>query len=95
MEIFVLTQAWFGDIGGESDLFQRVEIGHNGACYHLDAAKDLLFEYIDSLKEFGFNYTGPYTKEYLKHSPLHHSTAVLENERGESVFLNIHKTELI
>ena len=63
--------------------------------YNLDAAKNLLFEYIDSLMEFGFDYTGPYTKEYLKHSPLHHSIAVLENSRGESVILNIHKTELI
>lgn len=95
MEIFVLTQAWFGDFGGESGLFQKVEIGHTGACYDLDTAKNLLFEYIDSLMEFGFNYTGPYTKEYLKHSPLHRSTAVLENARGESVILNIHKTELV
>lgn len=95
MRIFVLTQTWFGDINGEFDLFQKVEIGNNGACYDLDSAKNLLFEYIDSLKEFGFYFTGPYTKEYLKHSPLHHSTAVLENARGESVILNIHQTELI
>lgn len=91
----MLTQEWFGNFSGESDLFQKVEIGHTGACYDLDAAKNLLFEYIDSLMEFGFNYTGQYTKEYLKHSPLNRSTAVLENERGESVILNIHKTELI
>lgn len=95
MEIFVLTQVWFGNFSGESDIFQKVEIGHTGACYDLDSAKNLLFEYIDSLMEFGFKFTGPYTKEYLKHSPLHHSTAVLENAMGESVILNIHQTELI